>query len=431
MFDLPRHHRKEAGFTLIETLVALVVMGFGVLSIAGMQLNLSRSGDVAKQRTEATRLAQEKVETLRSFTGISSGTLNWNGLASNSDFITPDTFRTGFTNATNVTYTRTWTLGGAITDPLRAAAVTVAWNDRANVAQSVTLSTVLSKSDPSDSGFLTFPLPQNTNLKRPKNRNINVPVPSIDLGGGKSALQLAAGLTVVFSDISGGVVQKCIGTVTAVSYASGAGNGVTVGCTNYTAFILAGYVSGSLSTTVVAGNPTAPIPNDVATMPTGINTSSITNWDSSSGKTISCVYRVASDQTTGIELPSYHYYLCVIPVTSSGTNSAWSGTVRLGGVTTSNNQTKVCRFEYAASSFLTSNMRNVQAYSNVNDSLDNQNYYIESSAGATCPTITSTGGTVANGGAVATTLHQDCRSSASPSTTAGGTCPLSTYDNGP
>ena len=78
MFDLQRHRRKEAGFTLIETLVALVVMGFGVLSLAGMQLNLSRSGDVAKQRTEATRLAQEKVETLRSFTGISSGTLNWN-----------------------------------------------------------------------------------------------------------------------------------------------------------------------------------------------------------------------------------------------------------------------------------------------------------------------------------------------------------------
>ena len=440
MFTLQHRHHKQAGFTLIEALVALVVMGFGLLAVAGMQLNLARNADVAKQRTEAIRLAQEKIEALRSFTSIASisaGDINWNELATSSDVITPANYLAGATNATNATYTRNWTLGGVIADPMRTASVTVTWNDRAGEAQSVTLATVLSKSDPSDSGFLTFPLPQNTNLKRPKNRNINVPVPAIDLGGGKSALKLATNLTIVFSDISGSVVQKCTGNVTATDYAAGAGNGATVGCTDYPAFLLAGYVSGSLQTTVVTGNPNNPIPNDSVTMPTGINTSNLTGWDSSGGKTISCVYRVASDQTTGVEIPTLHYYLCVIPVTASGTGSAWSGTVRLGGVKTTDDRTKVCRFQYAASSFLSSNMRNVQAYSNVNESLDNQNYYIESSTNDSCPSISSSECssnspcTIANGGIVATTMHQNCRSSKTPSTIFDGTCPLATHNTGP
>ena len=434
MFNIQGQRGKQAGFTLIETLVALVVMGFGLLSIAGMQLHLSRNADIAKQRTEATRLAQERIETLRSFTGIDTGTINWNGLASGSEIITPATYLSDTANATNVSYTRTWTLTGTTTQSMRPAFVAVNWVDRAGEAQTVTLATVISKTKPSDSGYLNFPLPQNTTLKRPLNRNINVPVPALNLGGGKSALKLSANLTLIFSDVSGGVVQKCTGNtdVTAVNYAQGAGNGSMGGldCASFTAFILAGYVSGSLTTNAVSGNPNAPIPNDIPTMPTGINTSGITGWDDSGGKTISCVYRVASDQVSPFaEIPSFHYYLCVIPVTASGANSTWGGTVRLGGVlTTSTN--KVCRFEYAASSFASPNMRNVQPYISVSDSLDNQNYYIDSS-GTTCDTLTSAGGSLANGGSVVTTLHQNCRSDASPTTTNTGTCPLTTYNTGP
>ena len=55
------------GFTLIEALIALLVLSFGMLAIAGFQVTLTRNSDLAKQRTEATRLAQQKVESLRSY----------------------------------------------------------------------------------------------------------------------------------------------------------------------------------------------------------------------------------------------------------------------------------------------------------------------------------------------------------------------------
>ena len=55
------------GVSLIEALVALAVMSFGMLGVVGMQATLRYNADVSKQRSEAVRLAQEEVERWRSF----------------------------------------------------------------------------------------------------------------------------------------------------------------------------------------------------------------------------------------------------------------------------------------------------------------------------------------------------------------------------
>lgn len=403
--------RAAAGFTLIEALIAMVVMAFGLVALSTLQSRLARSADVSKQRTEAMRLAQEKMEGLRSFTGIATGVVNWNGLASGSDSLSSYTVG-GSSTDSNTTFNRTWALAGTSTDPMRAASVTISWTDRAGDAQSVALSSVISKTDPADSGFLAFPLAQNTNLKRPKNRSLNIPVQAISVGAGKSAFQLAANFAIVFSDTSGYVVEKCLATITSKADYDAAS------CTNYPAYILAGYVSGSSgSITVTAG---------AATQPTGVNTSDLTGWDNSSSKKISCAYAQARDQNTAALIANYHYYICVIPVTVGG---SYSGTLRLGGVPVTGNH-KVCRFQYASSDFVNDNQRNVQPYGSVSESLDNQNYYIENSNNANCPTITSTGQAVANA-SVATVMHQNCRSSASPGTGASGTCPATAHNTLP
>ena len=61
---------RQGGFTLVEAMVALLVTAFGMLAIAGFQMTLSRSADLAKQRSEAVRLAEEKIEELRAFTSV-------------------------------------------------------------------------------------------------------------------------------------------------------------------------------------------------------------------------------------------------------------------------------------------------------------------------------------------------------------------------
>ena len=175
-----RRFKPARGFTLIESLIALLVAGLGLLTLSVVQMKLVQNADLARQRGEATRLAAEKIESSRGYTSITgAGASAWNGLAGGTD-----------TATSNVSYTRNWTLDGDIAQPMRQLKVDVSWTDRAGVAQLLTLSSVISRTDPADVGLLGFPLPANTTLKRPKNRNLNIPVPALDLGNGQSVVQL-------------------------------------------------------------------------------------------------------------------------------------------------------------------------------------------------------------------------------------------------
>jgi prepilin-type N-terminal cleavage/methylation domain-containing protein len=349
----------QRGFTIIEALIALAVVAFGLMAVSGLQALLSRNTDVAKQRSEATRLAQQQIENVRSYTTIAdaAGQISWNGLANGSD-----------TTTSNATFTRTWTWAGASTDQMRRLSVNVSWTDRTGEAQNVTLNTVVSRTNPLDVGLLGFPLPQNTTLKRPKNRNLNIPVPALDLGGGKSVYQLANNFAVVFNNDTGYVVMQCGFVVTTAAQLSS--------CTTYSAFILAGYVSLAGSASFPAG--------------LGLNTAGFSGTTS-----VTCTVGNAVDQNDGGTISGYKYYLCVVALPVSTT---WGGMVRLTGMSSGTNLL-VCRFQFGATAGISANARNVQPYSAVNESLDNQNYVITSNG--SCPTISG----------LATTPHQECRSS--------------------
>lgn len=62
--------RPQAGTSLIEALIALLVMGFGMLTVLGMQGRLRQGGDAALLRAEAVRIAQAEMERLRAFQAL-------------------------------------------------------------------------------------------------------------------------------------------------------------------------------------------------------------------------------------------------------------------------------------------------------------------------------------------------------------------------
>lgn len=62
--------RRQRGASLIEALVAVMVMGFGMMAVAGIQGRLRNSGDMAKQRAEATRIAVVEMERMRSYAAL-------------------------------------------------------------------------------------------------------------------------------------------------------------------------------------------------------------------------------------------------------------------------------------------------------------------------------------------------------------------------
>jgi len=70
--------RREAGFTMVEALIGLVVFGVGILMLSQLAPRSSHAGIRARSVSEAMNLAQGKVEELRAMpsesTELAAGT---------------------------------------------------------------------------------------------------------------------------------------------------------------------------------------------------------------------------------------------------------------------------------------------------------------------------------------------------------------------
>lgn len=60
----PLRRRAEGGFTLIEVMIALGVLAFGVLAMLAMQIQALQQGRQGRHTTEAARVAQQRMERL-------------------------------------------------------------------------------------------------------------------------------------------------------------------------------------------------------------------------------------------------------------------------------------------------------------------------------------------------------------------------------
>lgn len=61
----PMRRRAQSGFTMVEALVALVVLAIGLLGIAALYLNSLQSGRTAIYRTQAVNLVADLADRIR------------------------------------------------------------------------------------------------------------------------------------------------------------------------------------------------------------------------------------------------------------------------------------------------------------------------------------------------------------------------------
>lgn len=233
-----RRSRRQQGVSLIEALVALAVMAIGMLGIVGIQTTLRANADVAKQRSEALRIAQREVEAQRSFVSLNAG-----GAAPRyADIASSGPASAAGVNAT-FWVTRTVT---DLPDPLSAKAlkVQVAWDDRTNNPQQVQLSTVIAGVAPQLAGTMVVGGEGDFSGMAPKGRNRGIPLSAKDLGNGTSGFMppgAPGGLTWVFNNTTG-VIRLC-----ATSAATtGDLDTTNITCGNDYALLVAGYIHYSL-----------------------------------------------------------------------------------------------------------------------------------------------------------------------------------------
>ena len=130
--------RAQRGTSLLEALIAVLVLTLGMVSIARVQGHLRLDADVARQRTEAVRLAQQDMEVLRSertFSAIASASRSAN---------------------TGTAYAIERRIAATGMPHAKAASITVRWVDRSGAAQQVALHSVIAGTDPRLSGALAL-----------------------------------------------------------------------------------------------------------------------------------------------------------------------------------------------------------------------------------------------------------------------------------
>lgn len=156
---MKRLRTRQQGVSLIEAVVAVGVMAFGMLALVGVQTTLHGSSDLSRQRTEAMRIAQETMESYRGYAAM-------DGTADKIDYAEIQTLpRAAFGSADsaydgrlNTTFFLTVTAPDvANSSRMRPVAVTVDWTDRNSQVQAVELRSLISGVPPELAGSFAIP----------------------------------------------------------------------------------------------------------------------------------------------------------------------------------------------------------------------------------------------------------------------------------
>lgn len=134
-WDIKRLTASDAGFTLIETFIAIVLLTVGLLGTAALTTGVVRGNLASKNMTSATAIAQSCFQENRRVGYSSAGAVPAGG--SNSCVTGNATVAAG-----GVSFTRNLAIDTSVAN-VKTLTVTVSWSEGATGAKSIVLKTVM------------------------------------------------------------------------------------------------------------------------------------------------------------------------------------------------------------------------------------------------------------------------------------------------
>ncbi|MEP7300505.1 MAG: hypothetical protein ABI699_03180 [Caldimonas sp.] len=231
--------RSQQGAALFESLVAFVVLAIATLAASQVQSQLRLHADLARQRTEAVRLGERELETLRAWSALAPAS-GASAYAAIVDGESVENAGSGYLG--NADYRIVRRIDELAFAGAKTASVAVEWRDRGGATQRVALDSVIAGNDPVWSGALAIGagagVPRGAFGRSPR-----VPVGARPLGRGRSVLKLAesASTALVFDDATGEVVARCAGVATTTA-SRDLGSGDLAACASGHWLVLAGTI---------------------------------------------------------------------------------------------------------------------------------------------------------------------------------------------
>lgn len=225
--------RSWTGFSLLETLIATLVLSIGIVGLMRFQAVLRSSGDLARQRIQAARLASHELERLRSAWGAALST-NTSATLLQSD-----------TRYEQIGSLQPWATGTGLSQLIHAD-IRLTWIPAQAAPQSLTLNTLLNEMPPEVLGAVMLAPDvaswRGPSADRPLKRHPSIPLQAKDLGDGSIAFKPRMDGPVVwlFDARSGLVTSRCNSDPSLNN--SQLTRSSLSGCTLISGFLLAGYV---------------------------------------------------------------------------------------------------------------------------------------------------------------------------------------------
>ena len=200
--------RGQRGASIVDALVSFLVVAVGMVSTARLQSHLRLTADHARQRAEASRLAQQDIEQLRAYValGETAAVGAWRSYAA----LASATLAAADAEGRNTRYEISRTLSDDAGAAMKAATVTVGWADRQGVAQQLSLNALIARNAPALAAALAVG-PAGRPVAPLRGRHIGIPAEASDLGDGRSAFKPAgAGSAAWLQDNrSGRITARC------------------------------------------------------------------------------------------------------------------------------------------------------------------------------------------------------------------------------